>query len=103
MEKYTTGTRPLRRRSGCKEEENPYMRRVRTRLQTRHFVASSIRKEGRVAPFLESRRNKQSRPIRLIPLPPSLQPVVVATLSFMTSTVYRAESRLPMMAKALRV
>ena len=71
MEKYTTGTRPLRRRSGCKEEGNPYMRRVRTRLQTRHFVASSIRKEGRVAPFLESRRNKQYRPIRVIPLPPS--------------------------------
>lgn len=62
MEKYTTGTRPLRRQSGCKEEENPYSaRRVRTRLQTRHF-ASSIRKEGRVAPFRESRRNKQSRP-----------------------------------------
>lgn len=24
MEKYTTGTQPLRRQSGCKEEENPY-------------------------------------------------------------------------------
>jgi len=79
MEKYTTGTWPLRRQSGCKEEGNPYStRRVRTRLQTpRHFVASSIRKEGRVvyqkrrsrrALSRESRRNKQSRPMHIIPL-----------------------------------
>jgi len=47
MEKYTTGTRPLRRQSGCKEEGNSYIARDVCGLVYRRRDISSRRLSGK--------------------------------------------------------
>lgn len=85
MEKYTAGTQPLRRQPGCKEEENPY-----SATCADSFTDATFRRV-----VYQERRSR--RALSRIASEQIIQPdarhsssAVVADLSFMTSTVYRA-------------
>lgn len=61
MEKYTTGTRPLRRQSGCKEEENPYSATCADSFTDATFRRVVYQERRSRRPF--ANRNKHSCPM----------------------------------------
>lgn len=94
MEKYTTGTRPLRRRSGCKAEENPYSATCADSFTDATF-RRVVYQERRSAPRPFANHVGTNNPARCTSFlfhcrcNPVRVAVAVAILSFMTSTVYR--------------